>query len=97
MSMRTSARFGFVLQWPAFQHWLSSEQRQRSAFQPPRPTSSRPANGTITIPSLPVSLPTVAGLPIATTGTTTTADPARPTRARGPATRPPPATEMAAQ
>lgn len=76
MSMRPSARFGFVLR-AAGVPALALLGAAAAVCIPTAHADLVPTLPTVTIPipSLPVSLPTVPGLPIATTGTTTTAPP----------------------
>ena len=73
MSMRPSARFGFLLR-AAGVPALALLGAAAAVCIPTAHADLVPTLPTVTIPipSLPVSLPTVPGLPIVTTGTTTT-------------------------
>ena len=77
MSLRPSARFGFVLRvagMPA----LALLGAAAAAFIPTAQADLVPTLPTVTVPSLPISLPTVPTLPIGTTGTTGTTTTAGP-------------------
>jgi len=74
MSMRPSARFGFVLRVAGIPA-LALLGAAAAAFIPTAHADLVPTLPTVTVPSLPNSLPTVPTLTIGTTGATTTAGP----------------------